>query len=250
MISMSEENGTQKSTRNKSILSMEAKLNELVSTDIQNEEIYKILVNMAHIYINQNKFYCGYFGVDEVCHDVAADVWMKVIDGAQIRSWMYYIGKMIKLSYVTNQKNIEHEVIDVQDDPVLRDKIKRMCASSSMSNMKEFDDMERNLMLDNIPAMIYNTMEHTKFKPRTKEFLAVYNNVCFNLYNDLHGKDYKYFRIPEVLEPYVSIIIEQFKKEFRNSGFTESISDNVEDDLEMMLVTNENYMKEVSKNKA
>lgn len=242
--------GETKPTRNKSILEMEDRLNYLVKNDIQNEEIYVILKNMANIYINQNKFFCGYYGVEEVCHDVAADLWIRVINGATVNSWMYYIGKMIKLSYVTNQKNIEHEVIDVQNDPELSESIKRMCASSSLSNVKDFDDMERNLMLDNIPSMVRDVMNHTKFKPKTKEFVAVYSNVCFNLYNDLNNKDYKYFRIPDVLHPYVNIIIEQFKKEFRNSGFTDSISDNVENDLEMQLVTNEVFMKENSKNKA
>ena len=236
-------------TRNKTILEMESRLDELVKTDIRNEEIYTILNNLAHIYINQNKFYFGYNGIDEVCHDVAADVWMSVIEGRIIKSWMYYIGKMLKLSYIPSQKSLEHEIIDVNGDPDLSDTIKQMCAGSSMSFTREFDDMERNLMLDNIGSMIYNTMHHTKFKPKTKEFLLLSCNVSLNLYNDLLGYEYEYFRLPDTLKPYVGIVIEQFKKDFRNSGFTDSIADGVENDLEMQLTSDENYMKEVNNKK-
>lgn len=233
-----------KSKRNKGVLAIESRLNELVATDPRNEEIYHLLKQLAGMYINQNKFIYGYNGIEEVCHDVAADVWMSVLQGRKIYAWMYYIGKMIKLSYVPKQKYIEHETIETDGDPVLKESVKRMCASSSMSCTKDFDDMQRNLMLDNIGGIIQTTMSNTKFKQGTKEYLSVYTNVCLNLINDIEGKEFTYFRMPSHLKPFVNIIIEQFKKDFRNSGFTESIMDNVEDDLELQLTSDEVYMKE------
>ena len=43
--------------------------------------------------------------------------------------------------------------------------------------------------------------------------------------------------------------MEQFKREFRDSGFTESINDNVDDDLEFQLIANENVMKSIKEAK-
>ena len=86
-------------------------------------------------------------------------------------------------------------------------------------------------------------MSHTKFKEGTKEYLAVYTNVCLNVINDMDDVEYNYVRIDDHLKPFVKIIISQFKKEFRNSGFCESISDNVEEDLEMQLKSTEDYRK-------
>lgn len=241
---MSDTATKQKTSRNKNILRIEERLTYLVENDIRNEEIYKLLKSLAHIYIGQNKFYSGYFGVEDVCHDVAADVWMSVINGTRINAWMYYIGKMIKLSYVTKQKQIEHEVISVEDDPDLRENIKRMCASSSMSCIEDFDNMERNFVLDNIGGLILDTMDRIKFKKFSLEWSLIYCNVCINLVRELYGEEHIFFRLPAHLQPYVSIVMEQFKKNFRNSGFTESISDNVEDDLEMSLTASDNYLSD------
>ena len=241
---MNDTNDKQKTSRNKSIVKMEERLTELVDTDIYNEEIYHLLKSLAHIYIGQNKFYSGYYGVEDVCHDVASDVWMSVIAGKRISSWIYYIGKMIKLSYVSRQKQIEHEVISTEDDPDLRDNVKRMCASSSISCMEDFDNMERNFVLDNIGGLILDTMYKTKFKPHTLEWSLLYCNVCINLVRELDGKEILYFRLPKHLQPYVSLTMEQFKKDFRNSGFTESISDNVKDDLEMSIIASDNYISD------
>lgn len=230
--------------RSKGVMEIERRLTWLSENDPYNEEMYKLLKSLAGIFINQNKFVYGYNGVEDVCHDVASDVWMSVLNGKKINAWIYYIGKMIKLTYVTKQKKIEHEIINVESDPHLRDNVKRMCASSSMSCVKDFDDMERRLMLENIPSMIQRTMSHTKFTRGTKEWLCVYTNVCINLLKDIDKKPRQYFRISQSLIPYVDIIIEQFKKDFRVSGFNSSIMDNVETDLEMTLLADETFMKE------
>ncbi|MBO7212435.1 MAG: hypothetical protein J6V44_15750 [Methanobrevibacter sp.] len=236
-----------KPKRNKGIVQIEKRITELVEMDIMNEEIYVLLKKLAHIYINQNKFVYGYSGVEDVCHDVASDVWLAVINGRVIKSWMYYIGKMIKMSYVANQRRIEHEVINTEYDPSYKYNIKVMCTGSSMSCIKDFDNMERNLVLDNVAGMILKTMSKTKFKPGTKEYLDLYTNVCINLVRELDNEDYIYFRIDNHIKPYVQIVIEQFKKDFRNSGFTESIADNVDDDLEMLITSDEALMKELKK---
>jgi hypothetical protein len=233
-----------KSTRNSGILKIEERLTELVETDPQNEEIYKLLKKLAYIYINQNKFVYGYNGIDEVCHDVAADVWMAVLNGKKIYAWMYYIGKMIKLSYIPKQKALEHESIETFHDPHLKENIKKMCASSAMSCMKDFDDMQRSFMLEHIGSIIKDTMKHIKFQEGTKEYNCLYVNLCNNLIKYIDGEKPVYFRINESLKPYINILIEQFKKDFRNSGFTESIMDNVDEDIAFALIMDESYIKE------
>lgn len=176
-------------SRNKQIVAMENRLNQLVETDIRNPEIYKILKQLAYIYVNQNKYIYGYQDIDALCHDVASDVWMSVIGGKRIGAWIFYIGKMIKVSYVQNQRKIEHEVIDSSDDIYLQDSIKRMCASSSMSSIKEFDDMQRSLIFDNIYIIILECMDNIKYKKGSIEWLQIYTNVCINLLNDIDGKN-------------------------------------------------------------
>ena len=230
-------------SRNKSILEIEERLTYLTEKDPRNEEIYHLLKKLAAIYINQNKFTYGYNGIEDVCHDVAADTWMAVLNGRKINAWIYYIGKMIKLTYVTKQRQIEHEVIETNGDPSLRDGIKRMCASSSISCTEEFDYMQRNLMLDCVGSMIEDVMQTTKFKKGSKEYLAIQTNVVINLLRDIDKEKPIYFRIDKGLIPHVDIMIKKFKKKFRDSGFTESIMDNVDVDLEMQLSVDESYLR-------
>ena len=244
---MSEEHQDQGKPRNATILGMEERLDYLVENDPENEEIYKILKNMAYIYIHQNKYITGYNGIEDVCHDVASDTWMSVLGGRKIKSWMFYIGKMIKLSYVGNQRKIEHEVINTDNDPNFNHNIKLMCAGSSISYTNEFDEMERNLVLENIGSMIKAAMKNTKFKEGSYEYQILHCNVCINLLKEIENQEYQYFRLRDDLKPYLHIILEQFKKDFRNSGFLESISDNVDEDLEMMITSDESLMKELKK---
>lgn len=222
------------SKRNKSVLSIESRLNELVATDPTNEEIYYLLKRIAEIYINKNKYVYGYSGVNEVVHDVASDVWMAVLGGKKIYAWSYYIGKMIKLTYVTRQKQIEHEIINTNGDPDFEDGIINMCAGSSLSNIREFDEMLSGLMLDNIDSMIREVMRHTKFKENTIEWMQIYTNVCINLVRSFDNLELKYFRIDESIKHYVPIVIEQFKEKFRNSGFSESIMAGVDERLNVL----------------
>ena len=99
----------------RSVPEIEQRLTELVETDIRSGEIYELLKQLAAIWVFQNKYVYGYSDIEAVCHDVAADTYMRVLEGrTQITKWMYYIGRSLKLSYITNQKRIEHEVVDTE----------------------------------------------------------------------------------------------------------------------------------------
>lgn len=230
--------------RNKGIVNIEERLTELSETDPRSDEMYILLKKLAYIYINQNKFVYGYNGVEDVCHDVAADVQMSVIAGKRIKAWMYYLGKMIKLSYVTAQKKLEHQTIVVEDNPELKETIKRMCAGSALSCREDFDLVQRNMFLENAKYLVDETMSNTKFTKGTYEYNAVYNNLCINLVRELDGEAPVYFRITDDLKLYVDLAVNQFKKNFRNSGFMESLYDNVNDDLEMMLTQADHFEKD------
>lgn len=232
-----------KPSRNKSITHIEERLTWLSENDPRSEEMYTLLKKLAYIYVNQNKFVYGYNGVEDVCHDVAADVQMMVIEGKRINAWMYYLGKMIKLTYVSAQKRLEHEVIEVNYDPELKDTLKRMSAGSALSCKNDFDTVQRNLFLENAEYLLKETMESTKFSKGTKEWVSIYNNLALNLVRELDGEAPTYFRLEASLQPHVTLAMNQFKKKFRNSGFMESLYDNVDEDLEMMLLQSDQFEK-------
>ena len=160
---------------------------------------------------------------------------------------MYYIGQMIKLSYVPNQKELEHEVIDVNGNPVLQDNIRLMSSGAYTSFINDFDTMERNLLLENVGYLISDTMKQIKFKPGSREYNAIYTNVCLNIVRELDGEKPIYFRIEEHIIPFVDVAIEQFKKNFRNSGFMETLYNSVSEDLEMQYIQSDLYKDDYRK---
>ena len=218
-----------KKLKNAKIADIEKELTDLVKTDIHNSKIYELLVKLARIYILQNRFTTGYKDVEAVCHDVASDIYIKLLNGAEIKYWIYYIGKCIKLSYVPKQKNLEHEVIDINTNSVVDSELQyavvNMCTSSAQSDRVDLNKVQKLLFLQNIDGLIRETLSHTKFKEHSLEWYQLYTNVCISLQKGT----ITYFRIDDSLKHYVPIIIKQFRKEFMNTDFIQSIFESDED---------------------
>jgi hypothetical protein len=85
-----------------------------------------------------------------------------------------------------------------------------------MSSEADFDTMERQFILENIPNMIRDAVMHGKFKHGTKEWDDVYTNMTLNLLRELDGEDAKYFMLDNSMKPYVKVAIEGFKNSFRS----------------------------------
>lgn len=231
-----------------SVKKIEDRLNYLVEFDIKNPQIYELLKQLASIFIYQNKYMYGYHDIQEVCHDVASDLYMKVLKGTRVKAWIYYIGTCIKRSYVPNQRKVEHEIIDTSGNPALKNAVTNMCTSATQSIISDMDHLQRSLFLDNIDNLIRVTLSHTKFKSTSLEWLSLYTNVSLNLYRIITTTqktfEYSYLRLENHLKPYVKIIINQFYKEFLCSEFMQSIMDTVSEDLAMTVFGDEGSMKE------
>lgn len=234
-------NGKSKET----VKQIEDRLTYLSEYDINNPEIYELLKRLAKIYIFQNKYIYGYSDIDAVCHDVAADTYMRLLKGrTKITKWIYYIGRSIKLSYVQNQRKIEHEIIDTHGNPELRKSVINMCAGSSNSFSSDFDAVNKSAFLVNIDILIRRVMSHTKFKKDSKEWLTLYTNLCMSLYyNKL-----TYFRISKGLKPYVRLLLNQFRMEFINSDFMQKDYD-TDDELPTLIFYDEQSFKDNSNRK-
>jgi len=227
-----------------SVKEIEEKLTYLAQFDVQNPEIYTLIKQLAAIYIFQNRYVYGYSDIEAVCHDVAADTYMRVLTGrTEITRWMYYIGRSIKLSYVSRQRKVEHEVVDTEGDPLLRKALITMCAGSSKSISEDFNSIYKINFLQNIDALIRQTLNSTKFKADSKEWWTLYTNLCISLYYDKPV----YFRITPQLKPYVKLLMNQFRELFMSSEFTEQIFDADEEDLPSLLFYDEQVVKETDK---
>lgn len=227
-----------------SVKDMEERLTYLAENELNSPEIYELLKQLAAIYIFQNKYVFGYSDIDSVCHDVAADTYMRVLSGrTHITKWMYYIGKSIKYSYIGKQRAIEHQVFETDGNPELRDALITMCAGSSKSINDDFNNLQKVSFLENIDSLIRDVMCQTKFKQNSKEWWTLYTNVCLSLYYD----KITYFRIEKKLRPYVDLIVHKFRDAFLKSEFMENDFDTVDEDLPTLIFYDENVVKDVDR---
>lgn len=228
----------------KSVKEIEERLTYLAENDLNNPEIYELLKNLAIIYIFQNRYVYGYSDIDSVCHDVASDTYMRLLSGrTKITHWIYYIGRSIKLSYITQQRNIEHEVIDTNGDTELRKSVITMCSGSAKSFSNDFNHVYKISFLENIDTLIRQTLQESKFKQNSKEWWTLYTNLCLSLYYD----KVVYFRIPDYLKSYVPLLIHKFRELFMNSEFLDHTFDEDEEDLPSLLFYDEQVIKDSDK---
>lgn len=224
-----------------SVKEMEVRLTHLVETNIHDPEIYELLKKLAAIYIFQNRYVYGYSDVDAVCHDVAADTYMRVVTGkTHIEKWMYYIGKSIQLSYISNQRKVEHEVIETEGNPELQKAVIRMCAGSSKSISDDFNSVHKISFLENIDSLIRQTLNSSKFKSKSKDWWTLYTDLCLSLYYDKPI----YFRTPPKLKPYVELLIHQFRESFLTSEFAEYTYNEEGEDLPGLIFYDEQAVKD------
>lgn len=231
---------------------IEERLNDLAVNDINNPEIYELLKQLAYICVFQNKYVYGYSDIEAVCHDAAADTYMRVLSGrTKITKWMYYIERSIQLSYIPNQKKLEHEVINTRPQPEVKnarpiideDAVINMSAGSAFSISNEFNKVKKIVFLKNIDSLVREVMLKTKFKKHSKDWLALYTSVTLSLYYNRMI----YFRLPNELKPYVKLIITMFKKALLNSEFFEDEFDSADNDLPSVLFYDEQLYKDADK---
>jgi hypothetical protein len=235
----------------KSVKEIEEQLTYLAKNDLNNPEIYELLKQLAAIYIYQNKFVYGYSDVEAVCHDVAADTYMRLLSGrTEITQWIYYIGKSIKFSYIEQQRRIEHEVIETEYNPesdnrrlIDRSAVISMCAGSSKSFNQDFNAVHKVTFLENIDSLIREAMSKIKYKKESKEYLTLYMNVCLTLFYDKPT----YFRINPELKPYVMYIVAIFRELFTNSDFIKDVYDEEDEDLPSLIFYDEQLVKDTDR---
>ena len=195
---------------------IEKRLNELQDTDWTNPEIYELLVELTGNMLKSQNWLLSPIDFDNVTHDVAAELYMKVADGTYtIKFWKAMAYRLIKFTYVKKQRKIAMtQVFDTERDPIRKEMIYQTCASCINDNERDMVVSENKAFLLDIRALIESTMNNSKFNPNSSEYLALYTSVALSL---LYNED-KFFHVPENLKPYVHILSQQVKSKIADSG--------------------------------
>lgn len=193
----------------------EQELTELVEKDCTSPEIYNRIHDITFNYLyNVLKPGSDLYDYDVISCDIAADLYLRVINGTKIEFWLNYISKILKLYYLRNyQKQNWSVVIDTAGDNDLEQCIKQGFMDSTSCNNK-IDKTLNVLYLEQFELILNKVLYNSKFGFNSKERINLQISVLLTL---LKHKPV-YFRIDEPLKPFINLIISQVKNEIINSG--------------------------------
>lgn len=206
----------------------EKELNEIVDKDCRDPKIYKYIHDITFNYLyNVLKPGSDLYDYEIISCDIAADLFMRVINGTKIEYWLNYISKILKLYYLRDyQKKNWSAVIDTTGNNDLEQSIQSCCMSSTDS--KESVDKTLNILyLEQFEYILNKVMYNSKFSYNSKERLNLQISVILTLVKNKPT----YFHIDDSLKPFINIVISQIKNEIIHSGLF--IQDNVLDTLEL-----------------
>ena len=195
---------------------IEKRLNELQDTDRTNPEIYELLVELTGNMLKSQNWLLSPIDFDNVTHDVAAELYMKVADGTYtIKFWKAMAYRLIKFTYVKKQRKIAMtQIFDTEHDPIRKEMIYQTCASCINDNEKDMIIAENKAFLSDIKQVILSVLNNSKFNSNSSEYLGLYASVCLTL---LYNED-KYFHVSDSIKPYVHILAQQVKSQIADSG--------------------------------
>ena len=154
---------------------IEKRLNYLQDTDRTSPEIYELLVELTGNMLKSQNWLLSPIDFDNVTHDVAAELYMKVANGTYtIKFWKAMAYRLIKFTYVKKQRKIAMtQIFDTEHDPVKKEMIYQTCASCINDNEKDMIVSENRAFLANMRTIIENVMKNSKFNPNSSEYLAL-----------------------------------------------------------------------------
>ncbi len=196
---------------------IEKKLSELQAEDRTNPQIYELLVRLVGNMIISQNWLLAPIDFDNVTHDIAADIFMKVSNGTYtVEYWRALAYRMMKFTYIKKQRQLAMtQTFEIENDPIKKEQIYRVCASCVNTSAKELAIAENKAYLENIGGIIRECMEESKFDKDSPEYLSIYMSVCLSL---LYGED-KFFHVDTPYLPFVHIITQNVKQKFSDSGF-------------------------------
>lgn len=194
---------------------VEQELTELVEKDCTSPEIYNKIHDITFNYLyNVLKPGSDLYDYDVISCDIAADLYLRVINGTKIEFWLNYISKILKMYYLREyQKQNWSVVIDTAGDNTLEQSIKQGFMDS-VSSKDRIDKSLNVLYLEQFELILNKVLYNSKFGFNSKERVNLQISVLLTLLKHRPV----YFRIDDSLKPFINLIISQLKNEIINSG--------------------------------
>lgn len=194
----------------------EEKLHQLIENDRSDENIYILLHDITFNYLfnvlNPGSIYYDY---EVISWDLAADLFLRIRNGAKIDHYIGYISHILKMYYLRNyEKENWSIIIDTSNDHKLKNAIEVSCIGNRNNDYVKLENLLTGIYFTQFETILNDVIKSSKFEYISKNRLNLQISILLTL---LKGQ-YTYFRLPEDIKPYVGVLIVQIKNKLMLEG--------------------------------
>lgn len=197
----------------------EEELQTLINKNRNDSKICQLLHDITFNYLyNVLKPGSHLYDYEMIAWDLAADIFLRIRNGANIQYFTNYIARTLNIYYL---RQYEHEnwsvIIDTTKDYDLEKGIQTGCVGIRENEYSKIENILTGIYFSQFESILTDIMKTTKFPFNSKERLNIQLSVLLTL---IHNK-LTYFRIEESSKPYINLIISQIKNKLIVEGVCE-----------------------------
>lgn len=153
------------------LVDIEQEIKDLIEEgngDLSNPKIFNKIYDLIRFWFLRTKKITNYNILDSVAMEGAEMLYIKLLKGGHINSWLSYISLAYQ-SFIREYKKMNGtEFIDVTNDPLLAEAIVNMSCSTVYE--PEFEESENLQLIDLIPGIIDEVVDNSTYEPYSREY--------------------------------------------------------------------------------
>jgi len=160
------------------LIEIENNIKKLIEEDINNPKVYDEIFNLSHKFLMRKKLLSSAESAEEVAHIMAEDLYMKILSGNPIHSWLGYINKYYHGAIRTWRRMCGSEIIDTTDDLPLQDAIISM---STTDTTLEYEKVLDSAYIDSIVSVVDFVLNESRYNEYTHDYVFGRMSILISL---------------------------------------------------------------------
>jgi hypothetical protein len=216
------------------LIEIENKIKSLIAEDINNPDIFTQIQKLSYYWLKRRKIMSWDNEAEDVSYIIAEELYMKILRGEPIYSWIGYISRSY-MGFIRKYKKLTgSEIISAKDDAELKSSVVEMSAGGSMnsSNGYMYGEINDLTYINDVPSLIDGIMEkYSRYYKYTSSYYNQYVSIMLSLINNEPVP----FKTDKSEEMYLGVILAKVKYELsKNMKFLADKGDNTEFSLLQM----------------
>ena len=204
------------------LIEIEDKLKQLIEEDINNPEVFNTINKLIYLHIKRRKLVSCDRDAQEIDILMAEDLYMKILRGEPLYSWLGYISKAC-IGYIRKYRKMNSsEIIDTTGNYELMESIIQLSSASYDMSQKDYNTVIAKMSLNNVTEIVEGTIEKVC---RYDRFSSQYTNFVISAYISIIKNEACTIFLDESESMQFRIIFAKVKEAIQNSyGDSFSIS--------------------------